>query len=137
MDTSQDPPRLAVGDLISDFDVRFGVNAGAERNRTGDFLYAAITHGIATGSAATILASRLPASDEARRLVMTAFLRQLDAAQLASAADALKLTGLGPPNDKTLLSRLTKEVNSSSLANLGAMEQAFKANFPSFTPWAP
>jgi len=46
------PPTLAVGPVLSDFDVNYGVNAGFLKNRDGDFLYVVITHGIATGRAA-------------------------------------------------------------------------------------
>ncbi len=51
--------RIDVGPVLSDFDVRYGANAGkpaADGNR--DFLYAVITHGVATGPAATTLAPR-------------------------------------------------------------------------------
>ena len=41
--SNTNPPTLAVGPVLSDFDVNYGVNAGFLKNRDGDFLYVVIT----------------------------------------------------------------------------------------------
>lgn len=48
-----------VDPVLADFDVRYGANAGeAVTDGNRDFLYAVITHGVATGPAAMTLAPR-------------------------------------------------------------------------------
>src|SRR5262249_30824709 len=119
--SSQTPPRLTVGPVLSDFDVRYGVNAGANNSRNQDFLYAAITHGVATGEPARILARQQLDSDSARRVVILAFLRQLDVSKLGMAADALKLGGLGKPDEAVLRGRLAAAVIGTPRKDLDAL----------------
>jgi hypothetical protein len=64
---------------------RYGVNA---QRPNPNYLFAAITHGAATGRAATLLGSRSLGNDQARRLVLTAFLRQLSETDIKTAASS-------------------------------------------------
>ena len=137
--SNPESPILVVGPVLSDFDVRFGVNAGAARNRNNDFLYAAITHGVATGEAARLLASRSIGSDQPRRMVLIAFLRQLSETDIKTAAGALSLGGIGSADAVTLRRRTIEAVYSIPSSDLGQIENALaktKFSVP-FIPWKP
>jgi hypothetical protein len=106
--SNTDPQALVAGPVLSDFDVNYGANAGVLKNRDGDFLYAVITHGLATGKAATLLATRSIGTDQARRTVLITFLRQLSEADIKKAAAALSLghrergwSDVASPNDRS------------------------------------
>jgi hypothetical protein len=79
------PPTLVVGPVLSDFDVRYGVNA---QRPNPNYLFAAITHGAATGRAATLLRQGRSATIKHERLVLTAFLRQLSETDIKTAASS-------------------------------------------------
>lgn len=135
--SNPESPILFVGPVLSDFDVRFGVNAGVRRDRNDNFLYVAITHGVATGRAATVLASRSIGSDQARRMVLIAFLRQLSETDIKTAAAALNLGGIGSADGVTLRRRSIEAVYSIPSSDLGQVENALektKFSVP-FTPW--
>ena len=137
--SNTEPQALVAGPVLSDFDVSYGVNAGVPRDRNTDFLYASITHGLATGRAATLLASRSISSDQARRMVLIVFLRQLSETDIKTAAGALSLGGIGSADGVTLRRRTIEAVNTSPNADLVQFENALaKAKFSvPFTPWKP
>ena len=137
--SNTDPQALVAGPVLSDFDVNYGANAGVLKNRDGDFLYAVITHGLATGKAATLLATRSIGTDQARRMVLITFLRQLSEADIKKAAAALSLEGIGNVDGATLRRRTIEAINSSLPSDLDQIENALlKIQFSvPFTPWKP
>jgi hypothetical protein len=137
--SNTDPQALVAGPVLSDFDVNYGANAGVLKNRDGDFLYAVITHGLATGKAATLLATRSIGTDQARRMVLITFLRQLSEADIKKAAAALSLGGIGNVDGATLRRRTIEAINSSLPSDLDQIENALvKTQFSvPFTPWKP
>jgi hypothetical protein len=121
---------VRVGEILADFDVRYGVNAGATEDRARDFLYAVITQGLATGPAATILATRGERSVlQARRTIIAEFLAGLDMAGLQKISDALAIGG-GSPDETTLRRRLSAEVRRAPEATLKDIEDKLEDKFP-------
>jgi hypothetical protein len=134
--SNTDPQALVAGPVLSDFDVNYGVNA---QRPNPDFLYAVITHGLATGKAATLLASRSVSTDQARRMVLITFLRQLSETDIKTAAAALSLGGVGNADGVTLRRRTIEAINSSPSSDLNQFENALvktKFSVP-FAPWKP
>ena len=134
--SSTEAQALVAGPVLSDFDVNYGINA---QRPNPDFLYAVITHGLATGKAATLLASRSIGNDQARRMVMIAFLRQLSDPDIKTAAGALNLGGLGSADAATLRRRTIEAIATSPSSDLDQIESALaKTKFAvPFTPWKP
>jgi len=127
---------IYVGPVLSDFDVRYGANAGVKNSPGHDFLYAAITHGVATGSAASTLASGRTGPDQARRMVIVNFLRQLSDSDMKVAASKLGLAGLGSPDTATLRIRTIAATYASQPADIKTIEDALAAQFPNtFRAW--
>lgn len=124
------PPSIVhVGEILADFDVRYGVHAGAPADRTSDFLYAVITQGLATGPAATILASRDTGSLlQGRRAIIAQFLAGLDMAGLQSIANDLGLGGEAP-DETTLRRHLAAEVRRAPEAVLQDIEDRLERRF--------
>lgn len=134
--TAQGQNVIDTGDVLADFDVRYGVNANGSRALMTDVLYAVITHGLATGDAAVVRKSG--ADGAARRAVIIHFLDGLDDADLRTAATALNLGGLGAPDASLLRRRLAQSVNDASEAGVMATENALVTAFPNrFTPFKP
>jgi hypothetical protein len=132
--SNTDPQALVADPVLSDFDVNYGVNA---QRPNPDFLYAVITHGLATDKAATLLASRSVSTDQARRMVLITFLRQLSETDIKTAA--LSLGGVGNADGVTLRRRTIEAINSSPSSDLNQFENALvktKFSVP-FTPWKP
>jgi len=124
-----------VGSLLSDFDVRFGANAGGSANLTEDILYAVLSHGIATGKAATILATRTMDELLARKVVILDFVAKLNTADLKTAADALKVGGVGNQEDMQLRGRIVTLVRAApSVTAVKEIETALQAKL-AFKPW--
>jgi len=134
--SNTDPQQLVAGPVLSDFDVNYGVNA---QRPNPDFLFAVITHGLATGPAATLLAARTVSTDMARRMVIIAFLRQLSDADIKAAAGALSLGGVGNADALTLRRRTIEAINSSTPSDLDQFENALTNTTLSvkFIPWKP
>ncbi len=107
--------------MLSDFDVNYGVNA---QRPNPDFLYAVITHGLATGKAATLLAARSISTDQARRMILITFLRQLSETDVKTAAAALSLGGVGTAVGVTLRRRTIEAIHSSLPAEPAQIEIA-------------
>ena len=125
-----------VGSLLSDFDVRFGANAGGSGKWNEDVLYAVLGHGMATGKAATILAAR--AMDEllARKVVILDFVAKLSTKDLKTAADALKVGGVGDQENMQLRGRIVTLVRAApSVAAVKEIEAALQAKLSTFKPW--
>ena len=125
-----------IGSLLSDFDVRFGANAGGSPALFTDVLYAVLGHGIATGKAATILAARSVDELLARKVVILAFVENLSTQDLKTAADALKVAGLGDQEDLLIRGRIVSLVRAApSVVAVKDLEAALKAKLPAFQPW--
>jgi len=121
---------VRVGEILADFDVRYGVNASAPKDRDHDFLYAVITQGLATGDAARTLATRDEGSLlQARRAIIAQFLAGLDMAGLQNIAEALGIGG-GSPDETTLRRRLSAEVRRAPAATLKDIEDKLEEKFP-------
>jgi hypothetical protein len=121
---------VRVGEIVADFDVRYGVNASARKDRDHDWLYAVITQGLATGAAAITLATRGEGGLlQARRVTIAQFLAGQDYAGLQQIADALGIGG-GSPDETTLRRRLSAEVRRAPAATLEGIEDTLEEKFP-------
>ncbi len=97
--------------------------------------YAAITHGVATGTAASTLGAGFASADQGQRVVIMTILRQLWDTDLTIAAQELKLAGLGAPDAASLRRRVIEAVNSSPPGDLAAIERALKDKSPASSRW--
>jgi hypothetical protein len=128
--------KVVVADMLSHLDVRYGVNADA-RPGAQDILYAVLTHGMATGNAADVLASRSPDELVARRATLVRFVRRLDPAEMKAAATALAV----PDIDKSTVAQLRQAAvekvrGAKSGAALCGLEDSLEKAFSSrFRPW--
>src|SRR4029077_6502381 len=115
---------------------RFGANAGGSLKLNEDILYAVLSHGIATGNAATILGARTMDELLARKVVILDFVGKLNTADLKTAAEALKVGGIGNQEDMQLRGRIVTLVRAApSLAAVKEIETALQAKLSSFKPW--
>ncbi len=117
-----------VGAVLSDFDVRYGLDAGGSPSWGRDWLYAVITHGVATGAAATALVAKGPSTAEAgRRAALARDLRALTDAELAAVLRRLGIDGLRAEDAVHLRGRLDAALAVADGMDLVALERALGA----------
>ena len=127
---------VVIADMLSHLDVRYGVNADA-RSGNRDFLYVALTHGMATGTAAKTLASRAPDELVARQVTLLRFVYRLDAPEMKVAATALDVPDVDKRTAFDLRAATVAKIRSAkSGPALCGLEKPLGDKFPSrFRPW--
>ena len=118
------PTTVEVGEVLSDFDVRFGANAGLPLGAGRDFLYVVVTHGLASGQAATTLASGAARAEASRREAVASALQKLSDGALAETLRRLGIAGVEATGAARLREGLLAAVATAGDRDLAAVERA-------------